>query len=220
MIIAIVPAFNEEKTIGGVVASLHPFVDKIIVVNDGSGDATAERAAAAGAEVLTHLLNRGQGAALETGRQAALKAGAEIIVTFDADGQLNPAEIPAVVAPIKAGECDVVLGSRFLGSSNAPGLRKMLLRGAIAFTRFTTGLKLTDTHNGFRAFSRFSAERIIISQDKMAHASEILERVARLGLKYKEVPVTIKYTAYSLGKGQKPGDFVKILKDLFWGKII
>lgn len=220
MMIAVVPAYNEEKTIGEVVVSLRPFVDKIIVVNDGSRDATAERARAAGAEVLTHLLNRGQGAALETGRRAALKAGAAIIVTFDADGQLSPAEIPAVTAPIKAGECDVVLGSRFLGSSNTPWFRKILLRGAVVFTELTTGLKLTDTHNGFRAFSRFAAERIVISQDKMAHASEILERIARLGLKYKEVPVTIKYTEYSLGKGQKLSDTIKILKDLFWGKIV
>ena len=278
MVIAIVPAFNEEKTIGEVVQSLRPFVDKVIVIDDGSYDLTAKRAREAGAEVLAHLLNRGQGAALETGRQAALKSNADIIITFDADGQFNAEEIPALILPIKAGECDVVLGSRFLPSSrggveglsvggrtspsltlggftssggetsggptspslnpsfsereagrdlvsknkksNIPPLRRLLLQLAVIFTRLTTGLKITDTHNGLRAFSRFAAERINVTQDRMAHASEILEKISRLGLKYKEVPVTVKYTEYSLGKGQKPGDFIKILKDLFWGKII
>jgi len=287
MVIAIVPAFNEEETISEVITRLQPFVDKVIVIDDGSRDATVERAVAAGAEVLRHQINRGQGAALETGRIAALKlfalqsdsgsstlrlgslqpgsgSSTDIIITFDADGQFNAEEIPALLAPIKAGECDVVLGSRFLRQlssplegeagrglsglslsdsqseraqdakygeagrdlvsadkkSDIPPLRRLLLKSALIFTRLTTGLRITDTHNGFRAFSRGAAEKIHITQDKMAHASEILERIAQSGLKYKEVPVTIKYTEYSLGKGQKLGDFIKILKDLFWGKML
>jgi glycosyltransferase involved in cell wall biosynthesis len=221
MIVAIVPAFNETKIIGGVVASLRPFVDKVIVVDDGSQDRTAERAQDAGAEVLTHLINRGQGAALETGRMAAILIGADIIITFDADGQFVAAEIPSLIAPIVAGECDVVLGSRFLfKKSNIPLLRHSVLKLAIIFTRLTTRLQLTDTHNGFRAFSRAAAERIKITQDRMAHASEILEQIATLGLKYKELPVTVNYTDYSRAKGQKSTDFLKILKDWFWGKLL
>ena len=261
MVVAIVPAFNEEKTIGEVMGSLRPFVDKIIVVDDGSRDATAIRAREAGAEVLTHLINRGQGAALETGRLAALRdfalrpgslqpgswpaaiqpgsGQADIIVTFDADGQFDAEEIPGLILPIKAGECDVVLGSRFLRqlsaplegearrglapadkNSNIPPLRRLLLKCATIFTRLTTGLQISDTHNGFRAFSRAAAERISITQDKMAHASEILSEISRLKLKYLEIPVTVRYTEYSLRKGQKLSDTIKILKDLFWGRLL
>jgi len=187
----------------------------IFVVDDGSSDETAAAARAAGATVLRHALNRGQGAALGTGLEAAVRAGADIVVTFDADGQMSAADILSLTAPVEAGLCDVTLGSRFLGDAeNIPPSRRMAIKVALFFTRATTGLKLTDTHNGLRAFSHEAAARLDLRCDRMAHASEILEEISRLGLRYREVPVTIKYTDYSLAKGQKLSGAFRIIKDL------
>ena len=216
----IIPAYNEEKMIAEVIKTLRTSYSHVFVIDDGSTDRTAEVAAAAGAKVLRHVINRGQGAALETGLRAAFLDGADIVVTFDADGQMQPADIPALTAPIEAGLCDVVLGSRFLKANdeekttNMPLLRRWTLKAGLLFTRLTTGLKLTDTHNGLRAFSRGAVAKINLRCDRMAHASEILEEISRLGLRYREVPVTIKYTDYSMAKGQKLSGAFRIIKDL------
>lgn len=218
-ITAIIPAYNEEETIYQVVQEVKKYTDEVIVINDGSIDATANLAKKAGALVCSHLLNRGQGAALQTGIRYALSNGAEIIVTFDADGQFIPSEIRDVVQPILDGEADIVLGSRFK-KSKVPFFKKILLFGAIFFTRLTSGLNLTDTHNGFRALSCKAAEKICIRQDRMAHASEILNAVAKNKLRYREVPVTVQYLPHHLKKGQKISDYFKILFDLVLGKVI
>jgi glycosyltransferase involved in cell wall biosynthesis len=216
----VIPAFNEEKSIGRVVAEVKKYAPNIIVVNDGSGDKTAEVGREAGAEIIDHIINRGQGAALKTGFNYALGRGAEIIVTFDADGQFLPSEIPGLIRPIAEGEADAVLGSRFItNNSKIPLIRKLVLKSAILFTRITTGLGLSDAHNGFRAFSRKAIELIDLKQDRMAHASEILHEIKRLGLKYKEVPVTVSYTDYSMGKGQSSLNALGILWELLIGKI-
>ena len=216
----VIPAFNEEKSIGRVVAEVKKYVPNIIVVNDGSRDKTAEVAREAGAEIVDHIINRGQGAALKTGFNYAFGRGAEIIVTFDADGQFLPSEIPELIRPIAEGEADAVLGSRFItNNSKIPLIRKLVLKSAILFTRITTGLGLSDAHNGFRAFSRKAVELIDLKQDRMAHASEILHEIKRLGLKYKEVPVTVRYTDYSMGKGQSSFNALDILLELLIGKI-
>jgi glycosyltransferase involved in cell wall biosynthesis len=191
----------------------------VIVVDDGSNDTTADLAKKTGALVFSHLINRGQGAAIETGKRHALGRGADIVVTFDADGQFLPSEINDVVKPVLENRADVVLGSRFR-KSKVPVFKKILLRGAVFFTYFTSGLNLSDTHNGFRAFSKNAAERIQIRQDRMAHASEILNQIAQNKLKYTEVPVTLKYSSYHLKKGQKIVDYFKILFDLFLGKVL
>lgn len=216
----VIPAFNEEKSIGRVVAEVKKYAPNIIVVNDGSVDKTAEVGREAGAEIIDHIINRGQGAALKTGFNYALGRGAEIIVTFDADGQFLPSEIPGLIRPIAEGEADAVLGSRFItNNSKIPLIRKLVLKSAILFTRITTGLGLSDAHNGFRAFSRKAIELIDLKQDHMAHASEILHEIKRLGLKYKEVPVTVRYTDYSMGKGQSSLNALSILWELLIGKI-
>jgi polyprenyl-phospho-N-acetylgalactosaminyl synthase len=192
----------------------------IVVVDDGSTDNTYQQALVAKVTILSHLINRGQGASLKTGIEYSLKEGADIIVTFDADGQHQVADIKNLIQPIISGEAEIVLGSRFLEIKNKiPFWRKRLLKAATFFTRFSTGLKLTDTHNGLRAFSRLAAEKIKINQDRMAHSSEIINEIKRNNLKYIEVPVTINYTDYSLAKGQSALDSVKILKDLVIKKL-
>lgn len=218
-VVAVIAAYNEEKTIGQVVRDVRKKVDEVVVVDDGSGDGTAIRAGEEGALVCSHLINRGQGAALETGRNIALRRGADIIVTFDADGQFLAEEIRNIVEPIEKGEAEVVLGTRFL-KSEVPIFKKFFLRGALFLTRLTTGLNLSDTHNGFRAFSREAAEKINIEQNRMAHASEILEKIAEHRLRYREVPVTLKYLSHHLRKGQKLPDYLKILFDLVIGRAI
>lgn len=219
-ITAVIPAYNEEAKIGEVIRELAPYTSEIIVIDDGSTDGTKKSALKSGAMVYSFLINRGQGAALEAGFKKALERAADIVVTFDADGQFDPAEIPALIKPIIKNEADIVLGSRFLGRANIPMVKKLLLRGAIWLTKFSSGLELSDTHNGLRALNRKALEAIHLTQDRMAHASEIIEQIAVQHLRYLEVPVTIRYTAYSLGKGQKLGDYFKILADLSFKKLL
>ena len=213
-IVAVIPAYNEAVVISGVVNGLKPYAD-CVVVDDGSVDSTGELARRAGAIVIRHLINRGQGAALENGRRYALPLGADIIVHFDADGQHDSKDIAVMVEPIAKGEVDVTLGSRFLGETVAlPFTRRLVLRLGILFTKFFSGLKLSDVHNGLRAFSRAAAEEIRLTHDGMAHASEILDIIAEKNLRYKEVPVTIHYTAYSLARGQGSLNGLQIIKKL------
>src|SRR3989338_3820931 len=149
--VIVIPAYNEHATIAAVVLSVRPYGD-VIVVDDGSHDATAFEANRAGALVVRHLVNRGQGAALHTGTCKSVTLGADVVVHFDADGQHDAADIPALAAPIVAGFADIVFGSRFLGNAVAmPRSRKALLKGATYLTRWATGLAVTDAHNGMRA---------------------------------------------------------------------
>lgn len=219
-ICAVVAAYNEGQTIGEVTRALRKKVHEIIVVDDGSDDKTDEIAKSQGAKVVRHFLNRGQGASLKTGIEYALENGADIIITFDGDGQHDANDIDVICEPIRNGEAEVVLGSRFLKPEiQIPFSRFFLLKAAVFFTRVTTGLRVSDTHNGFRAFNRFAAENIQIHQNGMAHASEILEEVSKRNLRYKEAPVTICYTRYSRKKGQRLSNSFRILWDLLVGKI-
>ncbi|MGZ8396732.1 MAG: glycosyltransferase family 2 protein [Rhodoplanes sp.] len=215
-IVVVIAAYNEALVIASVVADVRRASYPAVVVDDGSTDATGEIAARAGAFVVTHPVNLGQGAALQTGLDFALAQGADVIVTFDADGQHRPADIAPLIAALAANKADYALGSRFLGGAvNLPRKRRVMLAAATWFTRLTTGLDLTDTHNGLRAMTRRGASRIRLKQNRMAHASEILHQIAQSGLAYVEVPVTIEYSAYSLGKGQTLSESLAILIDLF-----
>jgi len=209
----VIPAFNEEKKIAEVIDSLRKEgYTRIIVVDDGSEDLTYSKAKSPGVTTLKHAINRGQGAALKTGIEYALEQGAEIIVTFDSDGQHSAEDIKRLIQPIEEGKADMVLGSRFLNKeSNVPVVRKIFLKGGALIFRLMYGVRLTDSHNGLRAFSRKAAQTIRLTQDKMEHASEIIEEIGRRKLKYLEVPVTIKYTSYSLEKGQKTSNAFKII---------
>ncbi len=217
----IVPAYNESKSVGSVVAELrNGGYRHVVVVDDGSRDDTAKVAQAAGATLLRHPFNLGQGAALQTGIDYARWAGAEYIVTFDADGQHNVADIALLIGRLVESGADFALGSRFLRHHpqmppKVPPLRQLLLKLATLFTRATTGLQLTDSHNGLRAMTARGAAAIRLRQNRMAHASELLAQIAGSGLRHVECPVTIRYTAYSLAKGQRTSDSVFILLDLF-----
>src|SRR5712692_2046063 len=212
----VIAAYNEATVIAAVIADLKSAGYRVAVVDDGSADATARTAAEAGAAVVRHPINLGQGAGLQTGIEFALLEGADVIVTFDGDGQHRATDIPGLIDALDAQGADFVLGSRFLGGSlNQPLSRRVMLEAATWFTRVTTGLRITDTHNGLRAMTRRGASHIRLRQNRMAHASEILHQIADSGLKYVEAPVTIEYSAYSLSKGQTLGDSLMILTDLF-----
>jgi glycosyltransferase involved in cell wall biosynthesis len=211
----VVAAYNEATVIARAVGDLPRHGYNVVVVDDGSADGTADAAAAAGVSVVKHPINLGQGAALQTGIEFALAEGADFIVTFDADGQHRASDIPILIEALTESGADFALGSRFRGQAVAlPSTRRLVLKAATWFTRLTTGLAVTDTHNGFRAMTRLGASRIKLRQNRMAHASEVLDQIARSGLKFVEAPVTIEYSAYSLAKGQKLTDSLMILIDL------
>lgn len=216
----VVPAFNEEATIQDAVAGLRAISCDVVVIDDCSTDATALRASAAGACVLKHSVNLGQGAALQTGITFALNRGATHIVTFDADLQHRVEDIPQLLNALSEANADFALGSRFLGSAeNINPSRKLVLKAAVLFTRLTTGLKLTDAHNGIRAMTRRGAGTLDLRQNRMAHGSEILQQIRKSGLPYLEVPVTIEYTSYSKAKGQKLSNSVGIMLELLSGAL-
>ncbi|MCS7166520.1 MAG: glycosyltransferase family 2 protein [Gemmatales bacterium] len=217
----VIPAYNEASRIGAVLSEVCALYPQVVVVDDGSGDGTGEIARQYPVWVLRHAINLGQGAALQTGITFALKQGAEIVVTYDADGQHQVHDIAPLVAPILADRADVVLGSRFLGQAiNLPPLRRIVLRLGVWFTRWTTGLALSDTHNGLRAFHRRVALALRIRQNRMAHASEILHQIREHGWRYCEVPVTIRYDAATLAKGQSAASAFRIVGELFLGWLV
>lgn len=215
----LIPASCEETVIGGVITEVLAACEgrhRVVVIDDGSDDDTTAVARAAGATVLRHAVNLGQGASLQTGFDYALAQGAEYIITYDADGQHQADDALRMLAAVRAAGVEVGLGSRFLGDThNLPPARRLLLRAAVWFTRLTSRLQLTDTHNGLRVLSREAATQIQLTQDRMAHASELLNQLGAAGLSYVETPVTIHYTAYSLRKGQRLSNAFHIVSDLF-----
>jgi glycosyltransferase involved in cell wall biosynthesis len=166
------------------------------------------------------LINLGQGAALETGIRYSLANSAKAIITFDADGQHRVEDIAVLIKRQAETGADVVIGSRFLGeAAGIPWLRRHVLQLAVIFTRVTSGVKLTDAHNGFRLLTRRAAEKIRIGQNRMSHASEIISKIGSLGLTVAEAPVTILYTEYSLRKGQKLSNAINIVSELFIARL-
>lgn len=213
----VIPLFNEGPVIHDVVVEVLKTFDHVVCVDDGSTDDSAEQAAAAGATVVQHPINLGAGAAIRTGLDYALQSPtASHFVTFDADGQHQVADALSMVTRLVESDLDIVIGSRFLDGRTKPGIVKLIvLRTAVMFERMSTGIRLTDAHNGLRAMNRRSAELISIHQNRMAHATEIVAEVARHELKYEEYPVHILYTDYSRSKGQSVWNSVNILSDLF-----
>jgi glycosyltransferase involved in cell wall biosynthesis len=212
----IIPLYNEEKVIGDVVAQVLTAFDQVVCVDDGSTDRSAEIAARAGARVVRHPLNLGQGAALQTGFDYALSDPAmRYVLTFDADGQHQITDAVGMVDRLRAGEADVVFGSRFLDERSKPSLgKKTVLRIAVGYTNLTTHTRLTDAHNGLRAIHRPVLEKIKITQNRMAHASELVAQIGSLRASYVEHPVHILYSDYSKSKGQSLWNSVNILADL------
>lgn len=217
----VIAAFNEATVIGAVIRGLQAHVapNRVIVVDDASTDHTSEAAWESGATVLRHPINRGQGAALATGIAAALRLGAKIIVTFDADGQHDPNDLPDMTEPIRTGEADIVLGTRFdpRKPSDVPAGRRALLKLGVWFTRIISQVRVTDMHNGFRAMSSEVAVKLRIRQDRMEHASEILDEIRRNHWRCVERPTRIRYTEYSMHKGQKNSEALRLaMRILFY----
>ncbi len=217
----VVPAYNEADRLPATLRILERHYRNIVIVDDGSTDRTFDLASRFDVWCLSHVGNCGQGAALQTGISFALQRGAEIIVTFDADGQHRVEDIESVVAPIRQRDSDVTLGSRFLG--RAIGMtwgRWFVLKLGVLVTRCLSRLPVTDTHNGLRAFSRQAAEQVQITMNGMAHASEILDELGRSKLRVREVPVTISYSAETLRKGQSSWHGLAILCQLLLARLV
>lgn len=220
-VLVVVPMFNEATTIGAVVSDLRRHFKHVLCVDDGSRDDSSAIARAAGATVVRHGVNLGQGAALQTGFDYALRqSSAQFCVTFDADGQHRVEDAVTMVAHAREKGLDVVLGSRFRGQDiDMPLRRRLTLRAALQFSRWYDGLEVTDTHNGLRVLRREALKSIRLTMPRMAHASELQSAVARARLSYDEVPVQVTYNEYSLAKGQGALNAVNIVLDLLTGRL-
>ncbi|MCJ7471648.1 MAG: glycosyltransferase family 2 protein [Actinobacteria bacterium] len=209
----VVPAYNEERYIADVIIDLkeHGY-NNIIVIDDGSTDGTVRTAKKNKAIVLSHPINLGQGSAIQTGLEYAVTSGADMIITFDSDGQHMACDIKSLVEPLINGKAEVTLGSRFLNNnSNTPWVKKIMLKGGTLLLFMMYGIMLTDTHNGLRAFTADAASKMQLESRGMEHASEIIEKIKLEKIRYIEVPVTIRYTDYSIKKGQKLSNSLNIL---------
>ncbi|GAA1514908.1 glycosyltransferase involved in cell wall biosynthesis [Agromyces terreus] len=212
----VIPLYNEGSVIARVVAELREHFEHIVCVDDGSTDGSADAAEAAGARLIRHPVNLGQGAALQTGFDYVVKQpGARYLVTFDADGQHRIEDAMLMLDLAKHDDVAIVFGSRFLDDRTNPGvLKKIVLQTAVWVTNKTTGLHLTDAHNGLRVIRTDAAAQIHLEQDRMAHASEIVMKLGRTKLPWREFPVEVLYTDYSKAKGQSLLNSVNILVDL------
>lgn len=221
--IIIIPAYNEGGAIVETLKGIPKKFNKVICVDDGSLDDTAEQIKKTRATLVQHPINLGQGAALQTGIDYALyDSEVKYFVTYDADGQHRVEDVEKMLDYIRGHqEVDIVLGSRFMGvAENISWLKKATLRLAIAFSNFSTGIKLTDAHNGLRVFNRKVAQELNLKMADFAHASEIIDKIAENKYKYIELPVTIIYTDYSRKKGQSIINAVNIGFDIVLGRIV
>lgn len=218
MFVAIVPAYNEAKRIGSVVRDLFSQVDSVVVIDDNSSDETSEIAQEAGAIVLRHKINRGQGATLQTGHDYALSVGADYVLHFDGDGQFDISDISPAMQKIKTTKANVLFGSRFLDNrSNMPWSKRYLIHplGKL-FNRIFFRVRLSDAHNGFRILDKKALQTIKITQDRMAHATEIPAQVFENDLKWVEFPVKVHYHSY----GQSGRGAIQIIKDLIFNNFL
>lgn len=217
----VIPAYNEEKTIGKVIDNLKKQgLKNIIVVDDGSADGTSNIAEKHKVKVYIHVINRGLGGALNTGISAALMNHADIIVTCDADGQHDPEDVKRVIEIIKKEKIDVVIGSRLINSKGMPFFRKIGNFGLNIITYFLFGAYSTDTQSGLRGFSKNAAKKIEIKTNRMEVSSEIIKEINRNKLKLKEIPIKAIYTDYSIEKGQKNINAFKIIYKLMLRRIM
>lgn len=217
----VVPLYNEATVIADVVRHARQAFPKVVCIDDGSSDDSAALAQAAGARVVRHPVNLGQGAALQTGFDYILTdPEMRYAVTFDADGQHQLEDVLVMLERIRRGDVDVVFGSRFLDERTRPSaLKRLVLRLAVIYTNLTTKTQLTDAHNGLRVLSREVVERIDITQNRMAHASELVAQIGSMRIDGRPVtlaeePVHILYSDYSRAKGQSLWNAVNILAEL------
>jgi glycosyltransferase involved in cell wall biosynthesis len=214
----VIPAFNEAAVIGEVIADVRSVFDHVVCVDDGSIDGTGEIARRAGAYLVRHPINLGQGAAIQTGVEYARKqAGAQVFATFDADGQHRVKDLVAMIDRLGAGDVDVVIGTRFATNegSRPPFLKRIVLRTAARLSRRGRRLGLTDTNNGLRVFNKKVADGLNITMSGMSHANEIIMLIAENHWRVAEYPVEVLYTEYSKSKGQPLLNGVNIIFDGF-----
>ena len=222
-ITVILPAYNEEVSIGSMVLLTSLYADTVVVVDDGSSDRTADVARRAGAEVVLHKANKGKGEALKTGFTAAANLGADIIVTMDSDGQHNPADIPKLVSPILKGGADMVNGSRYLNGlrRNTPFYRRVGQAILDSFTNINSGLKITDSQSGFRAFAASTKDIFRFNAQGMAIESEMLADAGKSGLRINEVEIGVRYDVGCSAVNPIKHGFgvlVMVLKDMEFNK--
>lgn len=218
----IIPCFNEGPVLRQVVTALtNEKKYTIILVDDGSVIPAQSVIGDLAVTILRHRVNLGQGAALQTGFDYVKKLPADYIITFDADGQHSPADIQQLLAPLQDRRADIALGSRFLikGQHNAPLTKRWVLHIGRLVNYLFTGLYLSDSHNGLRAFTKTAIEKIQLKENRMAHATEILYAIREYKLRHIEVPVTVNYTVYSKSKGQSVFNSIRIFFDLVLHKI-
>jgi glycosyltransferase involved in cell wall biosynthesis len=212
----VVPMYNEGTVVGDVVDELRQQFALVVCVDDGSSDDSAQLARSAGATVLMHRVNLGQGGALQTGFDfVRSQTTATHAVTFDADGQHLVGDALAMVVEAQESGVNVVLGSRTLGSTtSATRSRTLLLKAAVRYSRWSSGLPLSDTHNGLRVMDREALSKIRLRQTGMAHASELQHLIVAHRLTWSEHPVSIRYTDYSQAKGQSNLNAFNIVYDM------
>lgn len=220
-VVVIVPVYNEAPVIRGVIEDLMRVFPHVVCVDDGSTDGSVEAMGSLGIAIVSHPFNLGQGAALQTGIEYARDdLAVQYFVTFDSDGQHSVDDARRMIDVLRSEPVDIVLGSRFLGEEpEVPYFRKLVLRLAVRFTNWTSGIKLTDAHNGLRAFNRRFAAGLDLQQSDMAHASEIIEYIGKREFAYREMPVTISYTDYSRSKGQSLLNAVNVGFDVVVKKV-
>lgn len=212
----IVPCYNEGTVIFDVLTHARETFPNIVGVNDGSADNSAEQIRAAGAHLVDHPVNLGQGAAIQTGVEYARKQpGAEFFVTFDADGQHQVKDVVRMIERLRTEPLDIIVGTRFAGQENSqvPWIKRAVLKTVVMLSPRTKKLGLTDAHNGLRAFNRKVADEMNIRMNGMSHASEIVSMIDKHGWRVDEEPVDILYTEYSMSKGQSLINGVNILAD-------
>lgn len=220
----VIPAFNEAQVIADVIREVQSAGDyNIIVVDDGSKDQTCQKAATCpGVVALCHKINRGKGAATKTGIVAAHKLGADIVVTIDGDGQHDPLDIAELIRPIIQGECEVVLGVRRKKKGEMPFLKIIANKIGNTITWFLYGIHVSDSQSGFRAYSRYAAGIIDTKADKYEYDSKVIREINNNRLSYREVPIKVRYTEYSMGKTQKQGfvNGIRTLVRMIWDMLV
>ncbi|BBU20650.1 glycosyltransferase family 2 protein [Mycobacterium xenopi] len=214
----VVPAFNEAAVIGEVIADVRSVFDHAVCVDDGSTDGTGEIALGAGAHLVRHPVNLGQGAAIQTGVEyARSQPGAQVFATFDGDGQHRVKDLVTMVDRLSAGDVDIVIGTRFgrRGGNRPPLLKRIVLRTGAWLSPRGRRLGLTDTNNGLRVFNKKVADKLDITMSGMSHATEFIMLIDENGWRVTEEPVEVLYTDYSKSKGQPLLNGVNIIFDGF-----
>lgn len=222
-IFVIVPVYNESKVVIKVIKELQKKFKNIVCVDDCStDDSFFKLKKLKRITLIKHIINQGQGAALQTGINFAKLNKADLFVTFDSDGQHSATEAAAMIKKINSMNVDIILGSRFKKKSlqlEIPVFRRIILKIAIIISNLFSGLRLTDTHNGLRVFNRRFSNTLNIKMNGMSHPNEFLDNIKKNNLKYLEYPTKIKYNNYTINKGQKNINSLNILFDIIINKI-